>query len=154
MRQMDTPQRAQTPSRQLPQTLFHTFGGHPITGTPAAALPHQDPFECARKVAAIHALQFQMLPQSAINAYWQQPCTSWTEQGSSSSRNNPNPIQSCFTGITPWLPPFPGPFPMGITCDGIPMRKKAKRSGAEEGLSLASKTPKKVPDSLSIDLRY
>eukprot|EP00210_Caulerpa_lentillifera_P003701 g3534.t1 len=152
---------------QKNQNFSGTYEGHPIIGAPAFANgPHTsiiDPLECARKVAAINALQLQMMPQT-INCFWPQSNYSfgtppWIEQNLNAT-THPPPMQtrsdqSCFTGgIAPWLPPVPSPFLMGITCDGIPVRKNMRNSvlsaAGGEISDPVSNPPEKVDDGLGL----
>jgi len=78
-----------------------------------------DPMECARNLAAINALQFQMMPAAHVNTFWPQQTPLLSPGG------------PFLAGFAPWIPPLPSPFLMGITCDGIPVKKtkKTKRAG-------------------------
>lgn len=123
------------------QKIAGTYDGLPI-GTPCNSMTTSflaaDPFECARKVAAINAMQYQMMPQ-AINCFWpQQQCSvnnPWIGTntppmltGKLLSLQSPHLINRSvyWIGIAPWVPPLPSPFLMGITCDGIPVKKRSK----------------------------
>lgn len=111
--------------QQKRQKLDGTIDGIPASPSPPSHQQFMDPLECARKVAAINAMQFQLMPQ-CFNCFWP-PSYSFTNPWTGQNLLHPNYM----TSMASWLPPMPCLYPLGGTCEGIPVNKATPMSIGE-----------------------